>query len=95
MLSRSLSLSLSRSLALSLSLSLSLSQKALDLAYERVSTLYLYRLVVTKKKELEKRWGRDVGQKVTQDAQHLHKTFSDLVRARVQHSTSHSMVLTA
>ncbi|XP_030213179.1 uncharacterized protein LOC115544396 isoform X1 [Gadus morhua] len=53
-------------------------KEALDLAYERVSTLYLYRLVVTKKKELEKRWGRDVGQKVTQDARHLHKTFSDL-----------------
>ncbi|CAL8298257.1 unnamed protein product [Arctogadus glacialis] len=53
-------------------------KEALDLAYERVSTLYLYRLVVTKKKELEKRWGRDVGQKVTQDARHLHETFSDL-----------------
>ncbi|XP_059907469.1 uncharacterized protein LOC132457269 isoform X3 [Gadus macrocephalus] len=53
-------------------------KEALDLAYERVCTLYLYQLVVTKKKDLEKRWGRDVGQKVTQDAQHLHKIFSDL-----------------
>ncbi|XP_056447225.1 uncharacterized protein LOC130383177 isoform X2 [Gadus chalcogrammus] len=54
-------------------------KEALDLAYERVSTLYLYQLASTKKKkELEKRWGRDVGQKVTQDAQHLHKIFSDL-----------------
>ncbi|CAL8287991.1 unnamed protein product [Gadus morhua 'NCC'] len=54
-------------------------KEALDLAYERVCALYLYQLASTKKKkELEKRWGRDVGQKVTQDAQHLHKTFSDL-----------------
>ncbi|CAL8298277.1 unnamed protein product [Arctogadus glacialis] len=53
-------------------------KEALDLAYERVCALYLYQLVVTKKKELEKRWGPDVGQKVTQDAHHLHKTFSDL-----------------
>ncbi|XP_059907518.1 exocyst complex component 3-like protein 4 [Gadus macrocephalus] len=53
-------------------------KEALDLAYERVCALYLYQLVDTKKKELEKRWGPDVGQKVTLDAQHLHKTFSDL-----------------
>ncbi|CAL8356172.1 unnamed protein product [Arctogadus glacialis] len=52
-------------------------KEALDLAYERVCALYLYQLVVTKKKDLEKRWG-PVGQRVTQDAQHLHKTFSDL-----------------
>ncbi|XP_056447226.1 uncharacterized protein LOC130383178 [Gadus chalcogrammus] len=53
-------------------------KEALDLAYEQVSALYQLKLASSKKKELEKRWGPDVGQKVTQDAQHLHKTFSDL-----------------
>ncbi|XP_059907516.1 uncharacterized protein LOC132457298 [Gadus macrocephalus] len=53
-------------------------KEALDLAYEQVSALYQLKLASTKKKELEKRWGPEVGQKVTQDAQHLHKTFSDL-----------------
>ena len=56
--------------------------------------MYLQKLASTKKKELERRWGRDVGQKVTQDAKHLQKTFSELVRPRVQYSSSHSMVLT-
>ncbi|CAL8283365.1 unnamed protein product [Lota lota] len=69
-------------------------KKVLDLAYKRVNALYLSNLVRTKKKELEKRWGRDVGQKVTQDAEHLHQTFSDLVEELIQSQDVDSVKLT-
>lgn len=67
---------------LCLCLSLCVSQGLMDEAYKHIVHIYLKNLVRTSQSKLTKCWSPNVGQTVTEDAELLHRTMSDLVRSK-------------
>lgn len=57
------------------------SQRVMNEVYKLISHIYLKHLVRTSHSKLTKRWSPDVGQAVTEDAELLHNTISNLVRS--------------
>lgn len=55
-------------------------QRVMDEAYKLLAHVYLKRLVATRLSRLRRRWQPDVGRRVTEDAELLHRFFGDLVR---------------
>ena len=64
-------------------LSVFLFQRVMDEAYKLIAHTYLKHLIRSSQKKLRKCWSPDVGQTVTEDAESLHDTISDLVRPTV------------
>lgn len=52
----------------------------MDEAYMVIDQIYLKHLVQSSQKKLKKIWGPNVGQQLTEDAELLHNTISELVR---------------
>lgn len=51
--------------------------------YKIIAHMYVKQIVKVRLKKLMKSWSPDVGQKVTEDAEILHNTISETVRATV------------
>lgn len=59
-------------------------QKVMVEVYRIIVHMYMKQLVKVRPKKLTKRWSPDIGQTVTEDAEILHNTISEMVRATVQ-----------
>ncbi|XP_078145745.1 exocyst complex component 3 [Centroberyx gerrardi] len=57
---------------------LDVQKRVMDEAYQRISQIYFEHLVRSSQKKLEARWSDAAGRRVSQDAELLHLTFSDL-----------------
>lgn len=56
-------------------------QQVMDKVYKLIVSMYVKYLIQTNKSKLEKCWNPNVGQRIREDAEQLHKTFSELVRS--------------
>lgn len=68
-----------------LCLCLCVSQTVIEEVYKVIAHIYLKRLVQISQSKLTKYWSPDVSQTVTEDAELLHNTMSDLVGSRFWH----------
>ncbi|CAK6980985.1 exocyst complex component 3-like [Scomber scombrus] len=53
-------------------------ERVIDEVYKLITQLYFKHLVQSNRRKLKKRWSSDVGQQVTNDAELLHSTISDM-----------------